>query len=264
MFSKYNANGNDFVIFKGEAAKKGTYGDLARRVCDRQKGIGADGLIAILPKNGGEVDFEWDFYNSDGSIAEMCGNGSRAAAMWAYENLIANKNMRFLTLAGVINAKILALNPIKSQNCKNAKVEILFTKPKKLGEKFADMGREWYFYDTGVPHLVSFTEDLSEFNIALARAMREKYNANVNFAKLGEKIAVRTYERGVEGETLACGTGMAACFYASLLEQNADILSNQNAKVSPSSGDELSFALENGEIYYSGVVVHSFDCEFLG
>jgi diaminopimelate epimerase len=102
VVSKYNASGNDFVIF--HAFKKINRGKLAKKLCDRFEGIGADGLIVILPHD--KYDFEWQFYNSDGSEAEMCGNGSRAAAHYAYYNNLADNKMRFLTLAGVIEAQV--------------------------------------------------------------------------------------------------------------------------------------------------------------
>ncbi|RLA76008.1 MAG: diaminopimelate epimerase, partial [Epsilonproteobacteria bacterium] len=100
--AKYSANGNDFVIF--HAFDKKDRSEEAKQLCHRQNGIGADGLIVILPH--AEHDFEWEFYNSDGSHADMCGNGSRAAAHYAYINELATSRMSFLTGAGVINAKV--------------------------------------------------------------------------------------------------------------------------------------------------------------
>ena len=102
QMSKYSANGNDFVIFHALEKKDRT--ELAIELCNRQNGIGADGLIVLIPNT--ENDFEWEFYNSDGSLADMCGNGSRAAAHYAYINELASKKMSFLTGAGVINASI--------------------------------------------------------------------------------------------------------------------------------------------------------------
>ena len=102
MIAKYSASGNDFVLFHSFIARDRS--ELARTLCDRQNGVGADGLIVLVPHP--EYDFEWQFYNSDGSTAEMCGNGSRACAHYAYSNGLAAAKMTFLTLAGVIGAEV--------------------------------------------------------------------------------------------------------------------------------------------------------------
>lgn len=96
--AKYNASGNDFVIF--HTFKEQDYSELAKRLCHRQEGIGADGLIVLVPNH--EYDFKWLFYNNDGSKAAMCGNGTRACAHYAFNNKLANAQMHFLTDAGVI------------------------------------------------------------------------------------------------------------------------------------------------------------------
>ena len=264
--SKYNASGNDFVIFEIDSFHN--YSNLARKICNRHKGIGADGLIVIiknkseisnkissliLDSNDDKIDFAWDFYNSDGSKADMCGNGSRAAALFAYENKIANKNMKFLTGAGIINAEICEINKHL------AIVESELTKPVKKAENFSENGFLWSFYDTGVPHLVTFVKDLNDFNIEVARNLRKKYNANVNFASFKDEILrVRTYERGVEDETLACGTGMAACFITGIINFNL-----QNVvKVMPKSGEILYLRKNDDKIFFKGAVSHSFDALF--
>ena len=112
-----------------------------------------------------------------------------------------------------------------------------------------------------MPHLVSFCDDLSEFDLNLARKMRQKHNANVNFAKFeNDKLLVRTYERGVENETNACGTGMAACFYAGV--KNLGL--KERIRVFPKSGEELGLRLENEKIFFKGKVKHCFDANFIG
>ena len=143
-------------------------------------------------------------------------------------------------------------------------MEVALTSPKKLSESFEESGFTWHFYDTGVPHLVAFTDDLAKFDVDLARAMRQKYDANANFALItsrgsknfsGADLRVRTYERGVENETLACGTGMAACFYAAYeLGLAADTIA-----VRPKSGEILGLRLDGGKIFFKGVVQHVFD-----
>ncbi len=241
QISKYNASGNDFVIF--HAFKEIDRSELAVRLCDRQKGIGADGLIVLLPHD--EYDFKWQFYNSDGSVAEMCGNGTRACAHYAYTNGLADEKMDFLTLSGVITSSV-------DGNI----VETVLSDPKKMSEPFEEEGHLWYFYDTGVPHLVTFIDDLDRFDLKLASKMRYARNANVNFASIKKNtLHVRTYERGVEGETLACGTGMAASFYSA----------NQSGKlgdfveVYPASQERLELRLEHGRLYFKGKVSKVFD-----
>lgn len=241
QIAKYNASGNDFVILHTFVEEDRSA--LAKRLCDRQKGIGADGLIVLLPHN--EYDFKWQFYNNDGSIASMCGNGTRACAHYAYVNGLAHTKMRFLTGAGVIQSFV-----------EKDVVETELTEPKKLRDSFEENGLIWFFCDTGVPHLVTFVEDVSVFDKTIARQMRFKYNANVNYAMIKDKtLHVRTYERGVEDETLACGTGMAACFYSAYQEK----LISQCAKVYPTSGEELQLRIENKRLFFKGRVQKVFE-----
>ena len=242
FISKYSASGNDFVIF--HTFKKVDRSALAIYLCDRFNGVGADGLIVLLPHD--EYDFEWQFYNSDGSEAEMCGNGSRAVAHYAYINNLANSQMKFLTTAGVISAKV-----------DGDIVESELTKPIILKEEFNEDGFNWMLIDTGVPHLVTIVDDLNKFDVKLSRKLREKYNANVNFAMLKDgDLLVRTYERGVENETLACGTGMAGCF----LQANIKNLVGDSSKVYPKSNEELNLRIDkNKKLFFKGRVNKVFD-----
>lgn len=245
--SKYNASGNDFVIF--HAFKSDNRSKLAKELCNRFSGIGADGLIVLLPHF--ECDFAWEFYNSDGSRASMCGNGARAALKYAFDNKLCFKNAKFVTGAGVIEGVV-----------EDDFVEILLTKPRQISQKFGEFGFNWEIYDTGVPHLVSFVDNLDHFDEQICKFMREKYNANVNFAKVTSQntIEVRTYERGVEGETLACGTGMAAVFCGFLGQKNSlSNLDKVQVKITPKSGEELDFRAENGLIYFKGKVGFCFE-----
>lgn len=241
QIAKYNASGNDFVIF--HTFQEVDRSALAKQLCDRQKGVGADGLIVLLPHS--EYDFKWQFYNSDGSVASMCGNGTRACAHYAYTNKLAGASMRFLTGAGVISSVV-----------ENDVVETELTKPQKLTEPFDENGLTWHFCDTGVPHLVTFVEDVACFDKTIARQMRYKYNANVNYTSLKNgALHVRTYERGVEDETLACGTGMAACFYSAYREK----LVGTSAKVYPTSGEELGLRIEDQRLFFKGNVQKVFE-----
>ena len=237
---KYSANGNDFVIFHTDIKKDRTL--LTQELCHRQNGIGADGLIVILPHE--EYDFEWQFYNSDGSHADMCGNGSRAAAHYAYKNSLAPKNMKFLTGAGVIGAEVNG-DMVLSE----------LTPPEVIKKDIKYNAKTWWLINTGVTHLVNITDNIEEFNINEARELRQKYNANVNIASVyGNSLKVRTYERGVEDETLACGTGMAACFYRALKES----LISGSIEVYPRSGDTLYLGINDRTITFRGEVKNTF------
>lgn len=241
--SKYSANGNDFVIYHTFIKKERS--EEAKELCHRQNGVGADGLIVLVPH--AEYDFEWQFYNSDGSVAEMCGNGSRACAHYAFTNALAPAKMNFLTLAGVIHAEV-----------EDSMVLSELTPPKILDTTILEHGKSWWKLDTGVPHLVHFTENIDEFDIEEARALRYKYNANVNIAFVdGKNLKVRTYERGVEDETLACGTGMAACFYRAYQEK----LVGKNIEVYPRSGDTLYLGVNERTITFRGEVKKVFETE---
>ena len=246
--AKYSANGNDFVIF--HALEKKDRSSLAKELCDRQNGVGADGLIVLIPHN--KYDFEWEFYNNDGSHADMCGNGSRACAHYAYINDIASKKMSFLTGAGLIYAEVK-----KAHGKRKAMVLSELTPPKILDENVESDGSSWWLIDTGVPHLVKFVQDISEFDLVQAKEIRNKYNANVNIAFIDENknLKVRTYERGVEDETLACGTGMAACFYRAFKEG----LVSEKIEVYPSSGETLYLGFNGKTITFKGEVVNTFN-----
>ncbi len=241
QISKYDASGNDFIIFHSFIKRDRSL--LAKKLCNRKRGIGADGMIVLVPHN--KYDYEWEFYNSDGSEAEMCGNGSRAAAHYAFSNSLSPSSHSFLTKAGIIDAKV-----------ENENVEIKLTKPVILKKPFEKEGFLWHFYDTGVPHLVTYVDDLFSFDKNLCSKMRYLYNANVNFAKIEEKkLYVRTYERGVEDETLACGTGMAASFYGAYLDKKAEA----KIKVYPKSKEELILSIKDDYIYFKGKVTNSFN-----
>ncbi|MDQ7045772.1 MAG: diaminopimelate epimerase [Sulfurimonas sp.] len=240
LMSKYTASGNDFVIFHTDTKKKRN--DLAKELCHRQNGIGADGLIVIIDHD--TYDFEWQFYNSDGSSAQMCGNGSRACAHYAFTHKLAPKNMTFLTEAGVINASVDGTMVLSE-----------LTPPVILEKEILFNKKSWWKIDTGVPHMVHLTNDIENFDLKEAREVREKYNANVNIAYVdGKNLRVRTYERGVEDETLACGTGMAACFYRALQEG----LVSDSIEVYPTSGETLYLSMNERTITFKGEVKNTF------
>ncbi len=236
-YTKYSASGNDFIISHSFVEKD--YTQEAITLCNRTEGIGADGFVVIVPSN--EADFKWLFYNSDGSYAAMCGNATRAVSHYAFTNgLVKSNEIEFLTGAGLIKSSV-----------ENDIVETQLTAPKVIKEEFVQDGFTWYLVDTGVPHLVTIVDDLELYNHDLCAKMRYEHNANVNFAKVEDGIIkVRTYERGVEGETLACGTGMAACF---LRANNLNLVENSTF-VYPKSGEQLTLSIKNSTIYFKGAV----------
>ncbi|MBA1438009.1 MAG: diaminopimelate epimerase [Epsilonproteobacteria bacterium] len=248
--AKYSANGNDFVIFHDDAKKE--RGELAKILCHRQDGVGADGLIVVVPHE--QYDFEWEFYNSDGSYAAMCGNGSRACAHYAYNHNLASANMAFLTGAGVIHAQV-------SENTeRTGMVMSELTPPEVLEQNIEHNGKIWWLINTGVPHLVCLQGDVEHFNIEEVRELRYKYNANINICCVTNdgNMFVRTYERGVEDETLACGTGMAACFYRAFLEQKVQ----NNIEVYPTSKETLYLGYNGKTITFKGRVKKTFETDW--
>ncbi len=243
-FKKMQGSGNDFILIdnrKGLVAHEEAP-ELARRLCKRCFGIGADGLILIEDSN--KADFRWMFLNADGSIAEMCGNGGRCAARFAYIIGMCQKRLCFETLAGIIKAEV-----------NEDRVKLQLTPPRDIRQDITidvDGQRLKVDYaDTGVPHVVVYTKDVEKEPVAeLGRRIRyhEEFapkGANVNFieAKTESELKVRTYERGVEGETYACGTGAAASALMSWLKG----LVNTPVDIVTSGGERLRVHLEKSD-----------------
>ena len=218
-FTKMSGTGNDFILIDHRVPflRPEEMPAFARAVCERRVSVGADGLILI--EESPTADFCWRFLNADGSWAQMCGNGARCAARYAHAKGVAPARMRFETLAGAIEAEVLGEN-----------VKLRMTPPAglRLGEKIEVKGGEQTVHslNTGVPHAVLFVEEISQAPVVeWGRFIRfhehfQPAGTNVNFVGRldGDGLVVRTYERGVEGETLACGTGaVAAGIIAGLL-----------------------------------------------
>jgi diaminopimelate epimerase len=244
--TKYSANGNDFIIF--HAQNREDRSELAKKLCHRQNGVGADGMVVLIPHR--EYDFQWEFYNADGSEAAMCGNASRAVAHYAMEKGISKDNRaEFLTGAGVIRATINGLYIVSDM-----------VKPQIIDKKIDAFGKQWWLIDSGVPHLVTFRDTIDDFDLEEARELRQKYDANVNIATVKEgDLYVRTYERGVEDETLACGTGMVACY----IRAHEEGLLGDMVRTFPKSGDELWVSYEEGKYRFGGQVTKTFVAETL-
>ncbi|MCH9740706.1 MAG: diaminopimelate epimerase [Epsilonproteobacteria bacterium] len=244
IVTKYSANGNDFIIFI--AQERADRSELAAKLCHRQNGVGADGMVVVLPHP--NYDFEWEFYNADGSLANMCGNATRAVAHFASEKGISKDGTaEFLTGAGVIRATVNGLYVVSDM-----------TVPEVIADAIHEDGEIWWLINTGVPHLVTIRENIESFDVEQMRRLRHKYNANVNICKpMKDTLYVRTYERGVEDETLACGTGMVACF----IRGYHDGLLQESVKTIPRSGDELYVSLEKGIYRFGGKVTKTFVAE---
>jgi diaminopimelate epimerase len=214
-FYKMSGSGNDFILIDNRdgIVEDQNLKQLVVGACRRKMSVGADGLLLIEKSN--RADFKWQFYNADGSRAEMCGNGARCAGRFAFLAGIAGPQLSFETDAGIVTAEV-----------SGDRVKIGMTDPTDLKENETLLvgGTEvsYDFINTGVPHVVITTSDIERIDVfESGRAIRyhEAFSpagTNVNFMEsLGEHtIAVRTYERGVEDETLACGTG---CVAASLM-----------------------------------------------
>ena len=209
-FMKMSGSGNDFILINHcePLLKDDRVKEFVQKVCRRRISVGADGLILI--ERSEKADFKWRFYNADGSEAEMCGNGGRCAARFAHLKGIAGPSLKFETLAGILSARV---------NGKKVKLEM--TKPSglKLDQTIFVDGMEQIFssINTGVPHVIIFVEDLDGVDIVrIGRAIRyhsffAPSGTNADFVRLkGSQLSIRTYERGVEDETLACGTGAVA------------------------------------------------------
>ena len=213
-FYKMSGSGNDFIFVDN---RDGSFpyddpADAARLLCRRGVSVGADGLVLIKSADDPSLDFRWRFYNADGSEADMCGNAARCAARLAHTLGISGVNASFLTGAGVIRAEVL----------ESGRVKLAMTDPKdtELGRTLTiSKGRYAYHYsDTGVPHAVLVTDDVTTMDVgSLGSAVRYHEDfapsgVNANFVRVEDDgtVTIRTYERGVEAETLACGTGAVA------------------------------------------------------
>lgn len=254
QFSKYHGTGNDFIMIdvrKNDMTELSS--DTIKRLCDRHVGIGADGLIVLEESE--KHDFKMVYYNADGKLGSMCGNGGRCIVGFARRSGWIDKECVFEAADGLHSASILA----------DGRVRL------KLGDvpgiKNLEKG---YFLDTGSPHLVLFEENIDNLDVYNEGRKHRYSNAypdgtNVNFVEIiKEGIKVRTYERGVENETLSCGTGVTAAALASSLESPGN---NKQVIVSTPGGtlqvDFIQNAKENSysEIYLTGHATKVFEGE---
>ncbi len=216
-YTKMQGLGNDFIIIdnREKLFSEKQLPIISKRLCTRRLSIGADGLMAV--ENSDIADFKMRFYNSDGSIGEMCGNGARCIVRYAYKNNIAHKKMKIETTSGIVEGEV-----VKERN-----VSVRLNSPTliNLKEKYSYQGKDYNisYVELGnppLPHCMieylnlekTSTEDIIDLGKSLRHWKEFPKGANVNFFEVIEDdyIMVKTYERGVENFTLACGTGSAS------------------------------------------------------
>ena len=246
--TKMSGAGNDFIVIDHRSGfiPEPYQPQFTQLVCRHSFSVGADGLILI--EDSPSEDFRWRFYNKDGSVAEMCGNGARCAARFAWRRGIAGRKMRFSTVAGVIEAELVG---------EQEHVRIGMTDPFDYRESIliplGDSEKEVFFINTGVPHAVVFVESDNAPVETWGRTLRyheefEPAGTNANFVKILEdgELLVRTYERGVEAETMACGTGVVAAAIVAARQG----LAESPVDVTTTGGEQLvvQFALRGSSV----------------
>ena len=237
-FLKYQSTGNDFVLIDNRKGKfPADYKTLIHKICDRKFGVGADGLILLETSK--LADFTMQYYNADGSLGSFCGNGSRAIVSFAQSLGIIVKSATFEAYDGIHEAIIAGDRiQIKMADVQNGRQLLNGT-----------------FIDTGSPHYIEFVENLDEMDV-VQEGKTLRYStifapngSNINYVeKAGQgKIRVRTYERGVENETLSCGTGVTA---SAIVAASAGL--GNNIAISTLGGD-LRVWFEQNEIGYHNI-----------
>lgn len=255
-FYKLQASGNDFILLdnsKGKfKASSDFYRKFAKKYCSRKLGIGADGVLVIQPSR--KALFKMRIFNADGSEAEMCGNGARSVGLWASLTK-GKKNVKFETEAGLIEAKVKGKG---SSAAVKIKTSTPFGLKMDLPLKISGRKMKVNFINTGVPHVVIFVQGLEKIDAdKIGREIRfhkqfKPAGTNVNFVEIKGKnsLEVRTYERGVEAETLACGTGSLASAIISWFKLNPRIKQKKavSLSVKTKSRDilKVTFSTEGG------------------
>ena len=250
-FYKFQASGNDFILIdhlkNGRTLKGNVYKTFAKKYCQRKLNVGADGLLVIVPSKKGS--FKMRIFNSDGTEAEMCGNGARCAALWARLTKPKLKTISFETKAGIIESEVCG-QKCKEGNLNSIKIKMIDPFDLKLNIKMKVLDRDLTvnFINTGVPHIVVFVNGLKDIDVnGIGSAIRfhpmfKPAGTNVNFVEVinDNLINIRTYERGVEGETLACGTGATASALIFKSCQTPEAVYRQkNVNVQVKSGEKL-------------------------
>ena len=246
-FAKMSGSGNDFIVIdnRKDLVPRRKMRAFVKAVCRRGLSVGADGAIFI--QRSSRAHFRWHYYNADGGEAEMCGNGSRCAARFAFLRKIAPKTLMFETLAGVIHAEV---------GKAGVTVRLPLPTDLRLHVPLEVDGKQYdaHFFNTGVPHTVIFVDDVEAVDVhRLGRAIRfhpmfAPAGTNANFVEIDgpTRLTIRTYERGVEGETLACGTGaVAAALLAGFLGKARSAVTLKTRGGPPL---KVGFALDGGAV----------------
>lgn len=245
-FEKYCATGNDFVVLDN---RNNSFDPLNKKlwikVCDRRFGVGADGVLFFNDSN--DHDFEMVYLNADGGEVGMCGNGARALTTFASKIQFDKRSFSFKTRDGVYQSEVLKFGDVKLEM-----VELLDEQKYDVSDLIDS--EKSFFINTGVPHSVFFLDNVSNVDIKTLGA-KVRYDdmfpggCNANFVKIESegRLTLRTYERGVEDETLACGTGAVACAiaYRKLFKE----INTVDVKV---LGGELKIVFEDSKIYLCG------------
>ncbi len=222
-FTKLSATGNDFILFDNRAGKfTGNEHDFFHQICQRRQSVGADGILLI--ENSDQNHFSLRYFNSDGYIGEMCGNGARAAAYYAFTHQLAPADLKFDVLGVVYEASV-----------RDSWVKLHMPPPVEIREypkavEEADF-EEGGYLNVGVPHYVLFVTDLEKIDVEkIGRKYRyhpafQPWGTNTNFVQVIDRknLKMRTYERGVEEETLACGTGTISAAILAKLQKNIQL-----------------------------------------
>jgi diaminopimelate epimerase len=248
---KFHGAGNDFIMIDDFENKLQIPASQIVQLCNRHTGIGADGLIVI--KQSSEADFRMLYYNADGSEADMCGNGARCSMAFAFMKKYCRAEATFEASDGLHNGKILQ----EKNNEWQVKITLRISgQPQKL-----DDGS--YFANTGVPHNIRIVDNLQQINVrtegALHRNNLQQFpeGANINFVSLSkDSISIRTYERGVEDETLACGTGITA---AALVAHT--FIGYAYPVTIHAAGGTLNVDEQNGVLWLEGPARHAFTAQ---
>lgn len=206
-FTKTHGAGNDFIVFTHPEQPDEFFAKIASTICDRRKGIGADGILLVRSEPG--YDFRMVYFNADGSRAGFCGNGARSLVLFAWKEGIASESMRFVSDVGEHRGLVSDGKP---------SVSLPYPSDIKLNLEIPEFSFPIHFADSGVPHAVVFVDELESFDVQNVGHLIRNHphfapaGTNADFVEIRKdgRISVRTYERGVEAETLACGTGAVA------------------------------------------------------
>ncbi len=250
-FTKMNGAGNDFILIDNRTGDVHLDRSQIAHLCDRHRGIGADGIL-LLEKPSNHADFRMRYFNADGGEVEMCGNGARCFARFAKKVAGAQEKISFETPAGVISAELVGdLVTLQMTEPTDLRLDIKFL--------VANENKTVHFINSGVPHVVIPVSRIDDVDVRREGSairyhkMFSPKGANVNFIeKRGpKKIAARTYERGVEDETLACGTGIVASALIFAANENT----SGPITVIARGGDELQVGFEKSDNQFRNVTL---------